>query len=78
MLNFDTKGLLTTKTNIITNLSELKEQLVDAILSDTRLQNFEKYDLLFEKPKACFKWKSDETMDQWVFCNQDQKPKEID
>jgi hypothetical protein len=43
MLDFDTKGLLIPDKNIRCTIDELKTHFVDAIPSDTRLENFEKY-----------------------------------
>lgn len=43
MLNFDLNGLLTPNHNIVVSLAEVKQHFVDAIPSDTRLENFEKY-----------------------------------
>ena len=43
MLKFNSNGLLIPNTNIISSVTELKQHFVDAIPSETRSANFEKY-----------------------------------
>ncbi len=43
MFSFDDKGLLIPNRNITCSVEELKQYFVDAIPSETRLPNFEKY-----------------------------------
>jgi hypothetical protein len=79
MLSFNDKGLLTPDKNITCSVKELKQHFVDAIPSETRLLNFEKYIHYSNELKKLLKI---ENFIQWVngsFVNlQTANPKDID
>jgi len=78
MLSFDLKGLLTPNTNIVASVTELKQYFVDAIPSDTRQKNFDKYIYYSTELKNIL---NVESMLQWIngsFVTNTKNPKDID
>jgi len=78
MIRFDSKGLLTPKTNILTSLTEMKQHFVDGISSDTRLENFGKYVRYSDELKKMLNVVS---LKQWIngsFVTKINNPSDID
>lgn len=78
MLNFDSKGLLTPNTNIVASVADLKQHFVDAIPSDTRPENFDKYVHYSNELKKLL---SVDSLKQWIngsFVTNIKNPKDID
>lgn len=78
MYTFNDKGFLMPSDNIVASVAELKQYFVDAIPSDTRFANFEKYIRYSTELKNAVKVNS---LQQWIngsFVSNIKNPKDID
>lgn len=78
MLVFNDNGLLTPNTNIVASVEDFKRYFVDAIPSDTRIENFEKYIHYSSELKKILKV---DFLKQWIdgsFVTNVRNPKDID